>query len=313
MQEQPPPLRGYPALDPVLGHGAREGQGRALRELRRADRGGARARSASPAPARRPPGAAPWLLRRRRAVLAAGLLVLAARPPARRSSALTTGGEDGGPRAGRQRRRRDRPRGSAGSRRSPSPRRRRATSPWARARSGCSTPRTRPSRASTRRRRPSPGRFETPGVPSDIAAGAGALWVGNGGGESAQLHAQRLPDRPDDGQGHAHRQAARPDRQRRYSRTFNWGSQRHRRRRRRGLGAQPRPHASRGIDPETGKLVATIDVDAGRSPRTTRASGSSHGPVVTRIDPRTNRVAADDPARRRRHVRRSPWAPARSG
>ena len=35
---------------------------------------------------------------------------------------------------------------------------------------------------STRRPRRSRDRFETPGTPSQLAAGAGALWVGNGGG-----------------------------------------------------------------------------------------------------------------------------------
>ena len=76
MQEEPAPLRGHPALDPVLQQGARQGAGRPLRELRRADRRrarGARHRGAR----RRRCFAPPALVRRRRAIFVAGLVVLA--------------------------------------------------------------------------------------------------------------------------------------------------------------------------------------------------------------------------------------------
>ena len=125
-------------------------------------------------------------------------------------------------------------------------------------------------------------------MPTDIAAGAGALWLGNGGGESgnytvsisridprtsAVTNTVKLPDRT----GNA------------AIATFNWG---------RpdivvGAGAvwalNPDHTVSR-IDPETGRLVATIDVEAGSIAADDEGVWVASGSAVTRIDPRTNRV-----------------------
>ena len=134
MHEQPAPLPGYPALDPVLKRGlAKERDERygscaeLIEDARRALGLGA----AAPVRRARVPS---WLRRRGRTVLAAGLLVLAGviaavivalRRRWRRPLA-----------AGRQRGRRHRRGGGRHRARSRRPRRPRATSPSARARSG---------------------------------------------------------------------------------------------------------------------------------------------------------------------------------
>ena len=43
------------------------------------------------------------------------------------------------------------------------------------------------------------GRFTARGVPTDIAAGAGALWIGNGGGEGGNFTVSVSRDRSADG------------------------------------------------------------------------------------------------------------------
>jgi hypothetical protein len=131
--------------------------------------------------------------------------------------------------------------------------------------------------------------IRTRGVPTDIAAGAGALWIGNGGGRGegnftvsisrvdpgtgAVTHTVRLPDKAG---------GARTAR-------FNWGFADIAV----GAGAvwalNPDHTVSR-IDPRTGKLLATIDVDADRIAAGTEGVWFLAGPTVTRIDPRTNRV-----------------------
>jgi YVTN family beta-propeller protein len=135
------------------------------------------------------------------------------------------------------------------------------------------------------------GSVETRGTPSQLAVGAGALWVGNGdgryftttvsisrvdpGAEKVTRPPLKLPDTSDGS---------------------NWGSP--------NTGYQQiavgaggvwarNPDATMSrIDPETGELVATIDVQA-----STVAAGAEgvwfvplDSPGVKRIDPRTNRV-----------------------
>ena len=76
--------------------------------------------------------------------------------------------------------------------------------------------------------------------PTDIAAGVGALWIGNGGGGS-EHHGQRLARRSRDRGDH--RTVKLPDRPATgRPRIPQLGLPRDRRRRRCGLGDQPRPH-----------------------------------------------------------------------
>jgi ABC-type branched-subunit amino acid transport system substrate-binding protein/DNA-binding beta-propeller fold protein YncE len=132
------------------------------------------------------------------------------------------------------------------------------------------------------------GRFEPRGVPTDIAAGAGALWIGNGGGESgnytlsvsrvdpktsAVTHTVKLPDRT--------RSAA--------IATFNWGHPDIVV----GAGAvwtHNPDHTVSRIDPDTGTLVETFDVEAEELAAGEEGVWVVSGSDVTRIDPRTNRV-----------------------
>ena len=193
MQEQPPPLRGHPALDPVLRKALakdREERYASCAELIEA----AAAALGLAAPVRL--AAAVAGVRScvaARAILAAGLLMLAAAIAA--AIVALTGGEearveplgngvaaidpangevasftesDGA--AGQRRRRRGRRLG---------PERRRG--PVSRI-----DPET----------KEVTGAFKTPGTPTQLAAGAGALWVGNGGGRFVNHHGQHLPGRP---------------------------------------------------------------------------------------------------------------------
>jgi ABC-type branched-subunit amino acid transport system substrate-binding protein/DNA-binding beta-propeller fold protein YncE len=136
--------------------------------------------------------------------------------------------------------------------------------------------------------------FDTPGVPSELAAGEGALWIGIAGGgdfSNATVSVSRLD--PDSG---------------RVTRTV----------RLRGdegvypVAGAPRIAVGAGavwvanpdgsvsrIDPESGRLAATIETE---SPAWTIAAGEEgvwfldfEEPKVTRIDPRTNRVGRTIP------------------
>jgi ABC-type branched-subunit amino acid transport system substrate-binding protein/DNA-binding beta-propeller fold protein YncE len=137
------------------------------------------------------------------------------------------------------------------------------------------------------------GRFEPRGVPTDIAAGEGALWVGNGGGEggnytvsvsrvdpktSAVTHTVKLPDRT--------RSAA--------IATFNWGHPDIVV----GAGAvwtHNPDHTVSRIDPDTGRLVKTFDIEGEELAAGEEGVWVVSGPGVTRIDPRTNRVGQTIP------------------
>ncbi|HEY6692248.1 MAG TPA: protein kinase, partial [Solirubrobacteraceae bacterium] len=283
LQEEPPPLPGYPALDPVLCKAlAKEKDDRYPRcdELTEAAR--ATLGLAAPAAAWRAPG----LLRRRRAILTAGLLVLAI-TIAGAIVALTTGGEASG-----------RPPIGNGVAAIDSAGRRiasfieAATAPsniavgegavWVLNTENDTVSRIDPETKAVT------GRIRTRRVATDIAAGAGALWLGNGGGTSgnytvsisridprtsAVTHTVQLPDRTGTGA----------------TATLNWGhpdivvaAG--------AVWARNPDHTVSRIDPETGRLVATIDVEAGSIAADDAGVWVANGSAVTRIDPRTNRV-----------------------
>ena len=285
--------------------------GRPLRDLRRADRGGAGTRPRRPSPPCAARGRA-RLLRHRRAILAAGLLA------GRGAAAAAIVALDDGRRALERARAVGngvaaidpaRRRASASF---TSPRRRRATSPSARARSGSWTPRTRPSRASTRRRRRVTGGSRRAACRPTSRPAREPLWVGNGGGRGRQLHDQHLADRPEDEHDHAHRQAARHD-GRRASADVQLGLPGDRGRSRRGVGAQPRRH----------DLAHRPRDAAGSSRRSTSMADDARGRRRGRVVPRRARRDADRPAHqpgRRDDPRSAPSArrqsrsaPARSG
>jgi ABC-type branched-subunit amino acid transport system substrate-binding protein/DNA-binding beta-propeller fold protein YncE len=132
------------------------------------------------------------------------------------------------------------------------------------------------------------GRITAPGQPTDIAAGLGALWIGKGGGPivgsitvgvarvdprtGAVTHSARLPDRKQgvDGAG------------------FNWGFANIAV----GDGAvwalDPDQTIAR-IDPKTGRVVATVDVEAGGVAAGDGGVWALVSNSVVRINPRTNR------------------------
>ena len=144
MQEPPPPLPGHPALDRVMVKALAKDPARPARDLRRADRrraGGARApdrpAAAAPPPSRDSRRRACWCSPRPRS-RSCWHRATAALPRCRGRFCLRATGSP--------------PSASTGSAspRSRDPTRRRATSQSARAASGCSTRRTRGSRASIR-------------------------------------------------------------------------------------------------------------------------------------------------------------------
>jgi ABC-type branched-subunit amino acid transport system substrate-binding protein/DNA-binding beta-propeller fold protein YncE len=133
--------------------------------------------------------------------------------------------------------------------------------------------------------------FETPGVPSELAAGAGALWVGTAGGRGS-TNATVSVSQMDPGSGRVRRTV----RLRGDEGVFPVAGVP---RIAVGAGAvwaaNPDGSVSR-IDPRTGRLAATIDAEAG--PWTIAAGEEGvwfldfdDSADVTRIDPRTNRVA----------------------
>jgi ABC-type branched-subunit amino acid transport system substrate-binding protein/predicted Ser/Thr protein kinase len=138
--------------------------------------------------------------------------------------------------------------------------------------------------------------FDTPGVPSELAAGKGAVWIGNAGGgdfSNATVSVSRLD--PDSG---------------RVTRTVQLrgdegvypvaGAPRIAM----GAGAvwaaNPDGSVSR-IDPESGRLVATIEAPSGAWTIAAGEEGvwflaiEDDPPAVHRIDPRTNHVTAKVP------------------
>jgi ABC-type branched-subunit amino acid transport system substrate-binding protein/DNA-binding beta-propeller fold protein YncE len=284
LQEEPPPLDGHPALDQVLRRALAQDN-----EERYASCAGVigAARAALGVAA---PGTPmlPALVRRRRAVLAAGLLAVAATIA---GTVLALTGKEEAPRA---------PRGNGVAAVDPAGDRVAAFVPAATAPSNIAVgdgavwflnsenqtvsridPKTKGVTATIRSR----------GVPTDLAVGEGALWLGTGGGVGANwtvavsridpvtratTHTATLPE---DARGGVFPY-------------LNWGFPQI------AVGAGAVWATGGGalsrIDPRTGRLVATVDVDASRI-----AAGeegvwflSGFDPqVVTRIDPRTNRVA----------------------
>ena len=240
MQEQPPPLKGHAALEPGAAKGARQGPRGPLQDLRRADRrrrAGART-TGTPAPARTsqhcgaeagacwPPACSCW--RRSSRSRSSPSRAATTSMPSRSGTELP----------------RSTPR-TVTSLPSPSRERRRATSRWARARSGSLNNEERTVSRIDPETKEVSETFDTPGVPSELAAGEGALWIGNaGGGDFSQRHGQRVPARSRVGPGHANGAAPR-----RRGRVSGGGRAPDCRGRRCGLGGQPRrervPHRSR--------------------------------------------------------------------
>ena len=206
MHEQPAPLPGYAALDPVLARGlAKERDERygSCAELIEDARRAIGLRAAAPVRRTRVPS---WLRRRGRTVLAAGLLVLGART--RRGDRRPDDRCRQPSGAARERGRRDR-RGRwhrlvRRRRHGPEQHRRRRGRGLGPEHGGRHRLPYRP-----RDRRRSSRRSRRAASPSDLAVGAGALWVGHGGGrppfvtesisridpESAQItRTVKLPD-----------------------------------------------------------------------------------------------------------------------
>ncbi len=153
--------------------------------------------------------------------------------------------------------------------------------------SGCSTRRTAPSRASIRGDRAVTRTFRTRGVPTDIAAGGGAIWIGNGGGRSDGNYTVSI-SRLDPRSGEVTRTVRLPDRSGgAFASRYNWGYANIAV----GAGAlwaiNPDRTVSR-IDLDTGRRVATIDVVAERIAAGREGVWFISEADVTRIDPRTN-------------------------
>ena len=286
MQEEPPPLPGYPVLDAVLRKALakekneRFGSCRELIEAARAALG-----LAAPVTARRA-RPLPGLMRRRRAIVAAGLLALAV-AIAGAIVALTTDDEAGGlAPIGNGVAAIDAAEGRIGafveSATAPSNIAVGEGAVWVLNTESETVSRIDP------RTKAITGRLEPRGVPTDIAAGEGALWIGNGGGEGgnytlsvsrvdprtrAVTHTVKLPDRT----GSA------------AVATFNWGHPDIVV----GAGAvwtRNPDHTVSRIDPDTGRLVETFDVEADALAAGQEGVWIVSGSDVTRIDPRTNRI-----------------------
>jgi ABC-type branched-subunit amino acid transport system substrate-binding protein/DNA-binding beta-propeller fold protein YncE/predicted Ser/Thr protein kinase len=283
LQEEPAPLPGYRALDPVLGKAlAKEKDDRYASCDELTEAAGATLGLAAPA-AGRAPG---LLVRRRRAVLAAGLLVLAI-AIAGAIVTLTTGEEARG----------QPPIGNGVAAIDPAGHRiasfiEAATAPsniavgegavWVLNTENNTVSRIDPETKAVT------GRLKTRGVATDIAAGAGALWLGNGAGEFGNLTVSI--SRVDPRTSAVTRTVKLPDRTGTLAlATFNWGhpdivvaAG--------AVWARNPDHTVSRIDPETGRLVATIDVEADKIAADDDGVWVVNGPAVTRIDPRTNRV-----------------------
>ena len=138
--------------------------------------------------------------------------------------------------------------------------------------------------------------FESAGRPSDLAVGAGAVWVGNGGGRYRNFTASISRVDPDSAA--ITRTEKLPDTTEGAAGSTNPGLPRIAV----GAGAvwaiNPDDTLSR-IDPETGRLVATIDAGISASTIAAGEEGvwflSWEDRSVRRLDPRSNRVAQTIP------------------
>ena len=285
MQEQPAPVRGYPRLDPVLRKALakdREDRYGTCTEL--IDAAAEALGLGVPRPARRPL-VPPGLLRRGHAVLAAGLFLLAGVIAA---AIVALVGGDGT---------RSEPLGNGVAAIDPAGGGIAAFVEAATAPSSITvgegavwvlnTENETVSRIDPRTRAIT-GRFEPRGVPTDIAAGAGALWIGNGGGESGNytLSVSRI----DPTTRAVTRTVKLPDRTGSAAiATFNWGHPDIVV----GAGAvwtRNPDHTVSRIDPDTGTLVETFDVEAGALAAGPEGVWIVNGSDVTRIDPRSGRI-----------------------
>jgi ABC-type branched-subunit amino acid transport system substrate-binding protein/predicted Ser/Thr protein kinase len=139
------------------------------------------------------------------------------------------------------------------------------------------------------------GRLEPRGVPTDIAAGAGAVWIGNGRPGRKGNFTTSI-SRVDPASGRITRTVKLANRT---AGSFlvpslNWGYPDIAV----GAGAvwaRNPDHTLSRIDPETGRLLATIDVDVDKLAAGREGMWFIQGPEVSRIDPRTNTVAETIP------------------
>jgi ABC-type branched-subunit amino acid transport system substrate-binding protein/DNA-binding beta-propeller fold protein YncE len=132
-------------------------------------------------------------------------------------------------------------------------------------------------------------RLSTRGIATDIAAGAGAVWIGNGGGPyggNITVSISRMDPRT----GRVTHTAKLPNGTAgSYSAPFNWGFANI------AIGAgavwakDPDNTIAR-IDPRTGRVVATIPVEAHGIAAGREGVWILRGSDVVRIDPRTNRL-----------------------
>jgi ABC-type branched-subunit amino acid transport system substrate-binding protein/DNA-binding beta-propeller fold protein YncE len=294
MQEQPAPLRGYPRLDPVLRKALakdREHRYGSCTEL--IDTAADALGLTAPTRARRQ-RAPPGLLRRGRAILAAGLFLLAA-VIALMIVALTGGDDSSTEPIGNGVAAIDPADGSVAafteSRTAPGNVAVGEGAVWALNNEDQTVSRIDPETHEITRT------FKTRGVPSELAVGEGALWIGNAGGRgatNATVSISRMD--PDSG---------------RITRTVRLRGDR-------GVypvAGAPRLAVGAGavwaihpdgsvarIDPESGRLVATIEekfrawtIAAGEEGvwylREEGPLGEQGPPAVTKLDPRTNRIA----------------------
>jgi ABC-type branched-subunit amino acid transport system substrate-binding protein/DNA-binding beta-propeller fold protein YncE/predicted Ser/Thr protein kinase len=287
MQDEPPSLRGHPALDPVLRKGlakqknARHATCAELIEDARQALGLTSATTVRRMRMRR------VLTRRRRPILAAGVVVLAA---AIAAALLQLGGGDGESEALGVR-------GNGVAAVDPGGGEVASFTEFATAPSNIAvgegavwvlnTQNETVSRIDPKTKAVT-ARFTTPGVPSDIAAGEGALWIGQGGGEGANypLRVARIDPRTH----RVTRSVKLPDKTGELAKaTFNWGFADIVV----GAGAvwtRNPDHTISRIDPKTGRLVQTIDVEADAIAAGKEGVWFLAGSTVTEIDPRTNRV-----------------------
>ena len=283
MQEEPAPLRGHPALAPVLGKALAKERDERYPTCSEAIDAARKALGLGPSAAERL--APPALVRRRRSVLAAGLLVLAAAVTAG-VIALTTGGDSKAASLGDGVAALDAREGGVASLIESE------TTPgnvavgegavWV-LNNDESVSRIDPETRKIVRT------FKPGGLPAELAAGAGAVWIGNAGGRDI-TNAVVSVSRVDPESSRVTRTVKLPGGDHGVLPTAGLP------RIAVGAGAvwaiNPDGSVSR-IDPATGRLVARIDVESGGL---TIAAGNEGVWVpddssVRRIDPRTNRVS----------------------
>jgi DNA-binding beta-propeller fold protein YncE len=292
MHEQPAPLPGYAALDPVFKRGLAKERDERYGSCAELIEDARRALGLGAAAAVRRTRVPSWLRRRRRTVLAAGLFLLAGAIAAV-IGALTTGDDSRVEPLGNGVAAIDAEGGIDSFTEA-------ATAPsniavgegavWA-----LNTEDDTVSRIDPKTKRVVKT-FESAGRPSDLAAGAGAVWVGNGGGRYRNFTASISRVDPDSAA--ITRTVTLPDKTEGAFGSHNPGLPRIAV----GAGAvwavNPDDTLSR-IDPETGKLVAPIDVGISASTIAAGEEGvwflSWEDRSVMRLDPRTNRVAEKIP------------------